>query len=222
MNNNNLNNIVENFITIIEGLKEKGIIKIEDLQNHTESNLHSWLHYAMIKSGESSRLFSIPECKLRFSEPLDPSRYRLPSNKRKRGFKKVDVAFYDYDESKKSKRLVGFGEIHTMDEAHGAIPSEDLARVRHYWLTPRDSMIHTIEHALEQPKFVIIVTVLLKKSPRVFWPTMVREIDERLKTNKNYYEVFKPYWEKFKRDIRIDSALLIINENGVEKVENIY
>jgi len=208
MENNNLNNIVNRFIKIAEGLRSKKTIKKEDLKNHSESNLHSWLQYALIKSGELEGLFSIPECKLRFSKPLDPSTHGVTNKKRKRNFSRVDIAFFD-----ESKKLVGVSEIFTMDEAHGALPSRKLRT----WLSPRDSLIHLIKYASPKPEFIIIVTILLRNSLCVFWKTKIREIDSQLEKTKDYYNVFKPYWENFKKDIEISNVLLIIHEDGIER-----
>ncbi len=215
---NQLNNIVNRFTKIVNDFRSKGIIKNEDLQNYTESNLHSWLQYALIKSGVEEGLFAIPEVKLRFSVPIDPLQYGLHNKKRKRHFSKVDVAFYD-----NNKNLVGISEIFTMDEAHGCLPSKKLAEVGHYWLTPRDSLLHLVEYAIQKPKFIILVTILLKKSTRLIpWKTKIKEIDSKLIEHKNYYEVFKPFWEEITKKIKIENTLLIINEEDeIERISNI-
>lgn len=77
------NKIVDGFIELVSDFRKKGIIKKEDLENHTKSNLHSWLQYALIKAGEQEGLFAIPEVKLRFSKSLDPKQYGLYNKKAK-------------------------------------------------------------------------------------------------------------------------------------------
>ena len=211
---NMMKNIVNEFIEIINNFRKDGIIKPNDLMKYTESNLHSWLQYALMKAGEKLGLFSIPECKLRFSKPIDPSDYGI-TRKRKRHFSKVDIAFYD-----KNKKLLGISEVFTIDEAHGALPSAKLAEVGHYWLTPRDSLMHLIQYALPRPKFIVLVSTLLKKAPYIPWKTKIKEIDSKLESSKNYYEVFRPYWVELKKQIvsqNVKVSLLIINEDGVEK-----
>lgn len=207
-----LDSIVNRFVKVVEDFRNKNIIKDEDLKYHTKSNLHSWLQYALIKSGEEEGLFAIPEVKLKFTEPIDPQQYGL-YNKRKRHFSRVDVAFYD-----NNKNLLGVSEIFTMDEAHGCLPTKKLVRADHYWLTPRDSLMHMIQYALPKPKFIILVTILLKKSPYIPWKTKIKEIDLKLTKHKNYYKVFKPCWREFKEKLNIENSLLIINEDGIERI----
>jgi hypothetical protein len=167
----------------------------------------------MIKSGEQEGLFAIPEIKLRFTKPISPKEYGVTTKKRKRHFSKVDIAFYD-----NSKNLLGVSEIFTIDEAHGSLPSKKLADKGYYWLTPRDSLIHMIQYISPKPKFIILVTTLLKRASRIPWKTKIKKIDLELEKSMNYYEVFKPYWENFKKKIEIESSLLIINEDGIERV----
>jgi len=177
--------------------------------------LHSWLQYALIKSGEEEGLLPIPEVKLKFRKPIDYQQYGIYNKKRKRHFSRVDVAFYD-----NNKSLLGVSEIFTMDQAHGCLPSKKLD-----WLTPRDSLIHMIQYAGVKPKFIILVTTLLKKSSYVPWKTNIKEIDSELTKHRNYYKVFKPCWMEFKKKIKIENILLIINEDGIEKIQvllNLY
>jgi hypothetical protein len=209
MENHPFNNIVDGFIKIVEDFRSKKIIQDKDLRDYTESNLHSWLQCALIKSAQQEGLLAIPETKLPFTEPIDPAKYAVYNKKRKRHFSKVDVAFYD-----DAKNLHGVSEIFTMDGAHGALPSRKLAN----WLTPRDLLPHLIQHAEPKPKFIILVTTLLKKSSCIPRKTGIEQIDSQLKKCRNYYKVFKPYWIEFKEEIQLENSLLIINEDGIERV----
>ena len=213
MGNSQLNNVVNGFIKIVEELKNEKVIEDKDLKDYTKSNLHSWLQYALIKSAEQKELFAIPEIKLRFTEPIDHRKYGVKTRTRKRHFSKVDIAFYD-----NSKDLLGVSEIFTMDQAHASLPSRKLAGVGHYWLTPRDSLIHMVQYATPKPKFIILVTILLKKSSYISWKTRIKRIDSELEKCKNYYKVFKPYWKEFKEKIEIENSLLIISEDGIERI----
>ncbi|MFB0563288.1 MAG: hypothetical protein ACETWM_18965 [Candidatus Lokiarchaeia archaeon] len=210
--NSYINNIVDEFIKKIEDFKNRGIIGDGDLRKHTESNIHSWLQYLMIRSGEQSGLLAIPEIKLKFTKPINPIDYGLKNRRKRRHFSRVDIAFYD-----SGKSLLGCAEIFTMDGAHGSLPSARLAEVGHYWLTPRDSLLHMIQHGLLRPKFIILVVILMKRSPYKIWRTGIKEIDSEIERDKNYYQVYKPYWKEFKNKIGIDNALLIITEDGIEK-----
>jgi hypothetical protein len=207
MENYPFNNIVDRFIKIVEDFRSKKIIEDGDLRDHARGNLHSWLQYALMKSAEQEGLSAIPETKLRFTEPIDPGNYGVYNKKRKRHFSKVDIAFYD-----DAKNLHGVSEIFTTDEAHGALPSKA------NWVTPRDSLLHLIQYASPRPRFIIIITTLLKKASYIPWPTENEQIDSELKKGKNYYKVFKPYWIKFKEEIQLENSLLIINEDGIERV----
>ncbi len=226
MKSSKFDNIVSEFIKIVKNFRKNNIISKNDLENYRDSNLHSWLQYALIKSGEKHGLLSIPEVKIIFKKPIDPAKYNLKGKRRKRYFSKVDVAFYD-----NKKNLVGISEVFTLDSAHGCLPTKKLAENEHYWLTPRDSLLHLFQHAKEKPKFIILVVTLLKRYPHSPpWRTKIEEIDTKLKRQKdnygycNYYEVFKPYWMKFKEKIsreKIKNALIIISEvseNGIEKI----
>jgi len=210
--------IVEKFIKVVENFRNSQIITNEDLKNHVRSNLHSWLQYALIQAGSEVGLLAVPEIKVRFSEPIDQKNYGLVNKKRKRHFSRVDVAFFD-----KNKNLTGISEVFTIDEAHGALTTKELAKVNHYWLTPRDSLIHLIQHSAVKPQFVILVTTLLRKASKIAWKIGIKEIDEKLESNRDYYDyynAFKKYWVKFKDEIErknVKVSLLILNENGIEK-----
>ncbi|RLF43391.1 MAG: hypothetical protein DRN18_00150 [Thermoplasmata archaeon] len=212
-----LGSLVDRFIGTVNFLMNEKVISTKDLEEYTESNLHSWLQYALIKAGEKEGLFAVPEVKLRFSKPLDPNWYGL-NRKRKRHLSRVDVGFYRFHDESKRRELVGIAEIFTLDEAHGCLPSKKLIENGHYWLTPRDSLSHAVQYAMDQPKFIILVTVLLKMSPHIPWKTKIEEIDSELMRHRNYYKVFKPCWKKFKESLHLESALLIINEEGIEIV----
>jgi hypothetical protein len=192
-----MNSIVDEFVEYLKDYRKENRITDDDLKNHDKSNIHSWLQYLMIKSGEKNGLLTPPEIKLRFDEPFNPN------GERNRNFRKVDVAFYD------SKSLVGVAEIITMDGAHEILG-------RPFWSTP-DILLHTIEHVKPKLEFIILVVILMKKTSRIYWRTNRLEIDSKLEENKNYYCAFKNYWQEFKKKIKIDNALLIINEVGIEK-----
>lgn len=133
--------------------------------------------------------------------------------KKQRHFSRVDTVFYD-----ENKKLLGVSEIFTIDGAHGAFSSEELAKKGHYYLTPRDSLKHMINHGVEEPDFIMPVTILLKKAKYIVpWKTGIEEIDSEIKASKNYYEVFKPYWIKLKEEIKIENSLLIVSEDGIER-----
>lgn len=191
-----MNSIVNKFVEYLKDYRDKNRITDDDLKHHDKSNIHSWLQYLMIKAGEQNELFAPPEIKLQFDEPF------ISNGRRNRNFRKVDVAYYNYD----SKSLVGVAEIITMDGVHEILG--------HPWSTP-DILLHTIKYAKIKPKFIILIVILMKKASHIYWRTKRGEIDSKLKDNKNYYCAFKNYWQEFKRKIKIDNALLIINEDGV-------
>ena len=211
--NGYFDNILDKFVKNVEDFKTNAIIGNEDLKRHSESNIHSWLQYLMIRSGEQSGSLAIPEIKLRLTKPIYPTDYGLKQEKRRgRHFNKVDIAFFDY-----RKTLLGLSEIFTMDEAHGALPSRELAKVGHYWLTPRDSLLHLTQHSLLKLNFIILVVILVKRAPYIAWKTGIKEIDSELESSRNYYQIFKPYWKQFKDKIKIGNGLLIISEDGTER-----
>jgi len=207
-----LDNIVNRFIEVVKDLRIKQIICDRDLKYHRERDVHSWLQYAMIEAGRKCGLLTVPEIKLRFEIPIDFKDFKL-GRKGKRHFLRADVAFYD-----DSRELLGVSEIFTMDEAHGALPSTKLAEVEHNWLTPKDSLIHMIRHAKEKPRFIILVVILLKESPRIWWPTGIDKIDSKLRRSRNYYEVFLPNWKEFLGEIEIQNSMVILSEDDIERV----
>lgn len=104
-----------------------------------------------------------------------------------------------------------------MDESHGALSSKVLAE-KYNWLTPRDSLPHLIEYSENKPGFIIMVVILCKNVERITWKTYIDEIDNTLIQDRNYYSVFKKYWEELRDTISIDNTLAIINEDGIEIV----
>ena len=158
-------------------------------------------------------IFSIPEVKIRFNSPIYPQEYGIVrKNKNGRRFCRVDVGFYNNE-----KELLGVAEVYTMDESHGATPSKDLAEVEHYYLTPYDMIPHMLQYAKNKPKFMLLITILAKNAPRVFWKTKIPYIDEKLKENKNYYDTFKDSWRDLNNKIEVDSSLLLISEEDIER-----
>lgn len=220
--NNHMNAIVDAFVANLQNFMNKGIITVSDLRVHRQSNIHSWLQYIMITAGEHKGLLTIPEVKLRFTTPIYPERdFGLIGMTRARHFSRVDLAFYDYE-----KNCLGVSEIFTMDESHGALPSIKLAeplmklgKLEKYWVTPRDSILHMTQYASSRPNFIILVTILCKRASSISWKMGIEEIDTELGKEKNYYRVFKPYWIELSKALRINNSLLVISEDGIERVE---
>jgi len=214
MVNTDLKKIEKRFISNFNYFVKKGLILNDDLIHHSKSNMHSWIQYLLIKSGEEENIISIPEVKIRFpTEPIVYERFGLKKKTRNRYFSKVDVAFYNHE-----KTLLGVSEVFTMDESHGARPSKDLVTVHSHWLTPFDSIPHMINYSNQKPNFIIMITILMKKVTRIYWKTKVDKIDTQLVNTKNYYDTFKESWIKFKEKISIDNTLLLISEEGIEKI----
>jgi hypothetical protein len=124
-------------------------------------------------------------------------------------FKRVDVAYYDL-----YKKLIGIGEVLTMDEAHGAMSSREL---KHNWFTPYDYIPYLIDNAIDKPRFLIMAIVLLKSAPKKYWPIGIKSIDDVL-VKKNYYEAFIGSWKNLKSRIQIPNSILIITEDGIEEL----
>ena len=205
--------ITNEFIRQFKQFRSTGIITVEDLANHAESNAHSWLQSIMLKSGDNCGLISIPEIKIKFKERL---RYRdvgvTTKKTEARQFIKVDAAFYD-----NNKTLRGLAEIYTMDAAHGALKSSGLPE--RSWVTPRDIYLHLADYSTINIEFVIIVAILLKKANRIEWPvpSPYREI---LEHGNDYYSAFKQPWQEMKSELmnrQISTNLLIINEDYIEQ-----
>jgi len=199
----------KSFIDCYDTFRKSNLITIPNLGNHSESDLHSWLQYLLIKSGEQEGLIPIPEIKMRLTNPIVYKEFGITNRKRtKSNFKRVDVGYYD-----SKKILRGFAEVLTMDEAHGAMSSKEL---QHNWFTPYDSLPFLVENAKDKPEFLIIVLVLLKNTPGIYWKIGIKDIDEKIKT-RNYYQVFREQWLTLKQRIKIPNKMLIITEDGVEQ-----
>ncbi|RLG50456.1 MAG: hypothetical protein DRO00_08660 [Thermoproteota archaeon] len=82
-------------------------------------------------------------------------------------------------------------------------------------------MLHLVKYGEEKLEFIILVVTLPKRSSRMLWKTKIKEIDEDLKKDKNYYRVFKSRWIETKKEIERSGSrcpLVIIYEKGVEVI----
>lgn len=105
-----------------------------------------------------------------------------------------------------------------MDEAHGCLLTLELAKVKHYWLTPKDALIFAVQNSKQRLEFVIIVVALSKRAKYIPWKTGISEIDSELQKDKNYYRVFKDRWIEFKNELEryVNCSLVIISEDSIE------
>jgi len=213
-------NIIEAFKKLYEDLRKERRIEDASLSKPAQTNLHSWLEYALVIAAERVGLRGAPEIKLRYSKPLDPKQ-ECGVNKRRRKHCRVDVAFY------KSSNLVGIAEIHTINDAMGYLSTKEFAKTLEedkFSLSDRDVLMYTIQHSESKPKFVIILVTLPKRASRIPWLTYIEKVAPKiandLRRSRNFYEHLGEGWIKLRDDVEkeVRCSLAIINEDGLEVI----
>lgn len=230
-----LEKIVDYFCNVYDELKKEGIISDRDLSDPAIGNLHSWLQYALVLAGEQTGFRSPQEIKIHFEKPLCQRVYG--TNKKKIVSSRVDNAFY------KNSRLVGFGEVNTINDANVFLPTEVFARAcdkglvdfpKDFPVMDRDVLIHSLKHSISKPKFVVLIVTLPKRASRVPYLSImenvgredeqVRKMAEILRKKKNFNEACKQGWIEFRDSIRdetnTDCSLIVINEEGARSVDD--
>lgn len=222
--------ITEGFIRIANEFKTMGIISPADLNNYgelVEHDLHSWLCYALIRAGDESGLFAVPEVKLRFeNKPIFRKDYELADKGKrtqKRTWKKVDVCFY----RKSSRDILGCAEVFTLDEAHACLGTkwrikqlDDEEATSKLSVEVGDVLVHMARHSDPKLHFVILVVNLPKKAIRIPWK-IAPKIDADLRKDFNYYRVLKTCWTRLRDKIGntgVDTSLVILSEDKIERV----
>ncbi len=186
---NVFNQLVCETVNSINSLITKQVITNQIIRNYSKMSkmsLHSWLQYCLLESARKCDIVAVPEVKIHYSAPLNPTTYGI-QRKRKRHFKRVDVAFYDLN-----LNFMGFAEVITVDEAHGGISSSTLTKP---WLTSRDTIPYTVNYAEEKPDFVILLNVLPDQLTGKPWKTTQKKDAFLKKTGNNYYSAFYNEWK---------------------------
>jgi hypothetical protein len=180
------------FVESYNQLKESGLIfpvTITDYAKASQASLHSLLNYALIMAGIQSNYFALPEYKLRLKVPLTTPKGRHQH------FIQVDTAYF------KGDRLEGVGEVFTLDEIHGCVPSGHYAEK---WQTPYEKLNHIVRH---YPRlFLIIVNVIPSWAKMPTWPGIK---DRSL-------EQWKQGWEQLISGLKAEGSVvhhIIIDEN---------
>ncbi|GEM_PF-6210423 len=104
------------------------VLFVLEAQTVSVAKVFTAFFYLLIKAGESAGYMSIPEVKIYYNKKFNPNeKFRdllnklnkdfdsIKINKRKRSFKRVDIAFAPKNTDK--LKFVGFGEIYTIDGA---------------------------------------------------------------------------------------------------------
>jgi len=205
-----LNSIVEELVEVINYFRKKELITDIMLTNYekcSKGSLHSILQYVLIVSGIKLGLAAIPEFKINFKTPLDPSKY-ISSKKRRIHFYKADVGFIQVDGFK----LVGIGEVYTIDMAHSCYKTGYTQSLD--WITARIKlpyMLKTKDLPSAREIFVILLVTLPKNAQRrPKW----KDQETILAGSSNYYEKFSSEWRKFTDEIRRSNPakLVILTE----------
>jgi len=163
-------------------------VTITDYAKASHTSLHSLLNYALIRAGMQSNYFAFPEYKLRLKVPL------MTPKGRHQHFIQVDTAYF------KGDRLEGVGEVFTLDELHGCVPSGHFAEK---WQTPYDKLNHIARHF--PGIFLVIVNVIPSWAKMPSWPGLK---DRSL-------EQWKQGWEQLIRGLRAEGSIthhIVIDE----------
>jgi len=179
------------FVESYNQLVELGLIfpsAITDYTKASQASLHSLLNYALIRAGTQTDYLAFPEYKLRLKVPL-----KTPKG-RHQHFIQVDTAYF------KGNSLKGVGEVFTLDELHGCIPSGDFAEK---WQTPYDKLNHVAQHF--PGVFFVIVNVIPSHARMPPW----KGVKDRS------LQQWKQGWEQLIRGLRDKGAtahLIVIDE----------
>jgi hypothetical protein len=206
-----LDNFVKFIVENLKSLRANGTITRQNITKYSDMcrhNVHSWLQWSVIYAGQRLGLICVPEFKLYFSKPLDPSEFGI--NGKRRHHIKVDVAVF-----KKFNEFLGFVECITFDEAHECFSTRD---VNFKWLTFKDKLPFAIKN-LEikwKPKFIILIVVLPKNVKQIPWKTGNPEIDSILETKK-YFENLSPRWKELVKSVKgdVETRLIFMNEDEI-------
>lgn len=211
---NVFNQLVCETVNSINYLITKKRITNEIIRNYSKMSkmsLHSWLQYCLLESARKYDIIAVPEVKIHYSAPLDPNTFGV-KRKRKRHFKRVDLAFYD-----QNLNFIGFAEVITVDEAHGAISSSTFTEPS---LTSRDTIPYTVNYAEEKPDFVILLNVLPDQSTSRPWKTTQKKDALLKKTGNNYYRAFYKEWKNLTNILTNKTSncklITIVDSNNIQ------
>ena len=161
------------------------------------------------------------------------------TNKKKIVSSRVDNAFYE-----NNFRLVGFGEINTINDANVFLRTEVFARAcdkglvdfpKDFTVMDRDVLIHSLKHTSSKPKFVVLIVTLPQRSSRAPYLCIMEKVgreDEQVRKmaeilrrkEKNFDEACRQGWIEFRDSIRnetnTDCSLIIIDEEGARSVDD--
>jgi len=209
-----LNCIIQKFRFIYENLCGKGFIKpdfIKSYNSASRNSLHSILQYILIKAGIDCGYIPIPEYKVQFKKQIDKSkidpRFEENAKRKKRKLRKqrqfsVDVAFF------RNSKFEGLGEVYTLDEIHGCLPSQSL---KNPWVTPYHKLTHLAKERNAKIKFLIILNVfpMTVKKEKLPWE------DARRYSIREWKTLWKELAEKLEAE-GLKTMLVGINECGIE------
>jgi hypothetical protein len=199
--------IVNQIKSIFDRSLKGKLIDEKDVENYASASrksLHSMLQYALIHAGINCGCIAIPEYKVHFKEPLDKKSLGIIS-KRLMHQMSADVAFI------REQEFQGIGEVYTLDEIHGCIPSKELEEP---WLTPYEKLHWAIGHSEKEIKFLILVNVCPEnlKKERLPWK------DQRKRSIKEW----KNLWEKLAKELsnraKVGHVILSEDENIQSKM----
>lgn len=199
--------IISQIKSIFDRSLKGKLIDEKDVENYASAsrkNLHSILQYNLIHAGINCGYIAIPEYKVHFKEPLDKNKLGITS-KRLMHQIRVDVAFI------REQEFQGIGEVYTLDEIHGCIPSKELEEP---WLTPYDKLHYAIEQSEKEIKFLVLVNVCPENLNKEQLPWK----DQRKRSIKDW----KNLWEKLAKELsnraKVGHIMLSEDEKIISKI----
>jgi hypothetical protein len=240
--------IVDRFCNEYNERKKEGIFCDSELSYPSEyiklgkkksNNLHSKLVQTLSLAGVKEGLYSIPETRIFFEEPLIQ---RVCKNRtKKKVYTDVDNAFYV---APFLDRLELVGEVNTINDANVFLRTEEFARAcdkglvkpEDFPVMDSDVLIHLLNHSSPKPKFEILIVTLPKKARTVPWLSVMKKVgkeDEQMrkiaeilsnKNSRNFDEACRQGWiglrERIKNETNTDCSLIVINEEGAARVDD--
>lgn len=206
-----MSSVLRSFLREYDALVRLGFVKPEYIFKHSvasEVSFHSILQYMLVKAGIDCGYISIPEYKVRLKrEPIDKfkldERFSKVKKARYQWHVAVDVAFL------RDLKLTGIGEIYTIDEIHGCVPSKELSGP---WITP----YHKLQSLVKNLKGTISFLIIVNAFPRTIEKKRLPWEDARKLSVNEWREKWKELTDELRKEMEVHH--IEVHEDGASEI----